>query len=367
LSSIDFSGLTSLSNVDEYWLSTFEGTNGYMNLSSIYVGNLEFKENFSQNGFGDYLPTSAGHSIYANSYPIASTWQKGGISSWNADISDELCSFYTLSSDSTTHIYFDEANTNINNFCAASGTYEDGYITINDEEIHVQDICSLNFGVSYGDVEEIDDYFIYGIKNYFYNLSSISFAGLSSLTTVGNSWMDVGGDWQGFPSLTSISFEGMNSLTTVGDDWMNGGNVGGFDSLMSINFSGLNSLTTVGNNWMKATGSGVFSSLTTLGFSGLSSLNSVGNHWMDSTNNSGFLNLSSIDFSGLSSLTTVGDDWMHGKDALGFSKMAHISVGNVTYPSYVGDNFCDDWPEDGLITGAACNSWQNGGISNWSI
>jgi len=53
----------------------------------------------------------------------------------------------------------------------------------------------------------------------------------------------------GFSSLTSINFNGLSSLSSVGEGWMNGWAYG-FSSLTSIDFSGLSSLSSVGEGWM---------------------------------------------------------------------------------------------------------------------
>jgi len=93
LSSINFSDLSS---VGMNWMN---GNNfGFSRMESIYVGDVAFKTNFSMFAFCNNFPS--GESIYANSYEIASSWQKGGMSSWNADINDSICSFYTLASGS---------------------------------------------------------------------------------------------------------------------------------------------------------------------------------------------------------------------------------------------------------------------------
>jgi len=331
LSSIDFSGLGSLSSVGDNWMYGSEQgiDNGMANVTTIYVGNVNFKEEFSTTGFCSNFPV--GKMIDADSYDISKTWQVGGLSSWNAD----KLSYYTTSSDSMTPIYFDNANTPISNFCVNSDN-----LTINTSSVAKDDIYQLNFGNSYGGVNVINNNFIYGETGKFKSLVSIDFSGLSSLSSVGDSWMD--------------------------------GYGGSFSSLSSINFTGLENLKQVGIYWMYGC-SLCFNALTTLNFNGLSSLESVGEKWMWGAFGPSFSSLSSIDLSGLSSLTTVGDYWMSGQgqesDDKGFLNIKSIYVGGVLKPTNLGNNFCQQWKTDGTIyadTNEIASSWKVGGLANWT-
>jgi len=62
------------------------GLNGFSNMSSINVGNIEWKPNFSSSFFCTSWPTGIGKTIYANSYEVANSWQKGGISTWETSV-----------------------------------------------------------------------------------------------------------------------------------------------------------------------------------------------------------------------------------------------------------------------------------------
>jgi len=68
-------------------------------------------------------------------------------------------SFYTLSSDPTTPIYFEESSTPISNFCVnPSEEYTNSSISINGSNVNINDICSLKFGVSCGDIISVGSY-----------------------------------------------------------------------------------------------------------------------------------------------------------------------------------------------------------------
>jgi len=80
LSSIDFSGLSSLTSVGEYWMYGYNG--GFQNMKYIYVGNIAWKEGFSITGFCDSWPTGTGKTIYGDE---ATSWKVGGISDWTPE------------------------------------------------------------------------------------------------------------------------------------------------------------------------------------------------------------------------------------------------------------------------------------------
>jgi len=146
-----------------------------------------------------------------------------------------LLSYYTLSSNPAHHIYFDEENTPISSFCDIMKNnelpaYTNSQITINGSSVNINDIYSLNFGSSYGDVSSIGSYFMFGEKGGFSNLTSIDFSGLSSLSSVGGDWMN--GCDGGFSKLSSINFSGLSSLSSVGGNWMKGG--GEYNSFAEI-------------------------------------------------------------------------------------------------------------------------------------
>jgi len=345
--------------------------------------------------------------------------------SLNVSISNNY-TYYTLSSAPTTPIYFDESNTPLSNFCATFELnpvtssivfmgYPDNSITINNEKINTNAICSLNFGTSYKDVSSVGGYWMYGGWNYdstglgglnFSSLSSIDFSGLSNLSSVGNGWIvgnfpelqninfnglsslsSVGNNWMygmrisegndSFPKLSSINFEGLNSLESVGLSWFDGSD-GGFASLSSIDFSGLSSLSSVGDFWLNGKGTstmnGGFASLSSINFNGLSSLSSVGNSWLNG-NYGGFPNLSSIDFSGLSSLSIitthiVGDEGWVEAEMGGFAKLDSIYVGGVTWKDGFDNKFCNGVTNSGTIYGVdspTASSWKKGGIIDWNI
>jgi len=72
-------------------------------------------------------------------------------------------SYYTLVNNPIKKIYFNESNTPIENFCAkqigdTAPCYDDNLIIINNNYVNVNNICSLSFGFSYGNVKTIDDY-----------------------------------------------------------------------------------------------------------------------------------------------------------------------------------------------------------------
>jgi len=350
------------------------GTTNFQNMKSINVGNVDFKDTFSKTNFCSSWPTGSDKAIYANSYTVASSWQQGGISTWNADLNDTFCSsYYTLSSAPNVHHYFDEANTPINSFCAPNGSgYTDNLIEINGSSVNINSICSLNFGVSYENVSSVGNYWMYGNNGSFSNLTSINFSGLSSLSSVGDHWMV--GNANGFQNLTSISFSGLSSLSSVGNYWMYAGD-NGFQNLTSITFSGLSSLSSVGNYWMSGETLPTdpipsFPKLTSINFSGLSSLSSVGNNWMNG-NNGSFSSLTSISFSSLSSLSSVGENWMRS-DSIGFGKVTNIYVSNVNFKSgFNTTNFCTNWPSSSghnirASSYVIASSWQQGGISTWN-
>jgi len=296
LSSIDFSGLTSLESVGNMWM---EGANGgFSSMTSIIVGDISKSASWSDSYFCNGWPTSG--TIYGNSYEAASSWKVGSLSSWSTNPSTVFSSFYTLSSDPSVKHPFTQDDTPIDNFCT-----QDDTLTINNETISKNDICSLAFGSSYGDVTSIGDDWLYG-KEHFSNLKSISFEGFSSLSSVGARWME-GGNY-GFSSLTSISFDGLSSLSSVGGYWMEG-NTDGFASLQSIDFSGLGNLTNVQKNWMDG-----------------------------------------------------------GTDSYkGFSSMNSINVGSLAWQSgFSLIYFCNDWPTSGTIYGEQADTWLKGGISSWS-
>jgi len=67
-----------LSSVGTYWMDG--GTNGFASMTSITVGNIEWKEGFSTTYFcGGW---TSGGTIYG-AEGVASSWQNGGIISWS--------------------------------------------------------------------------------------------------------------------------------------------------------------------------------------------------------------------------------------------------------------------------------------------
>jgi len=249
-------------------------------------------------------------------------------------------SYYTLAAKPKQKIYFSLANTPISNFCASSlNGYISNKIIINNLLVNINDVHTLAFGSSYGDVSSIGDYWLFGDFGGFSSLVSIDFSGLSSLNNVGDCWMS--GARGGFKKISSLNFNGLNNLKFVGNGWM----IGGFLILSSIDFSGLSSLTTVGDAWMLSDQQGSFIKLASINFNGLCSLNSVGNWWMggggDPTkkgSNRSFMNLSSINFSDLSSLSSVGDYWMYGAFN-GFPKLSSISFNGLSSLTSAGDSW----------------------------
>jgi len=226
-------------------------------------------------------------------------------------------SFYILSSNTSELISFNESNTPISNFCAPNYSgYPDNWIEINNSPVNINDIYALNFGSSYSSVTSIGDKFIWGAKHGFKNLVGLGFGGLSSLSSVGNDWMD----------------------TYLGGST----DIRGFDSLIYLDFSGLSSLKSVGSGWMDG-------------------------------NNGGFSSLTSIDISSLTSLSSVGSSWLSGEAAQGggkgFQNVKTFYVGNLAWQNgFSNVDFCNSWPTDGTIYGSDFyveETWLNGGIEDW--
>jgi len=297
LSSVDFSDLSQLSIVGDNFLRECALVN------SITIGSLKWSEGFSTKNFALSTGTSGG-TIYADEYKTAKSWLLGGLSGWNTDPAYTSTSYAVLNR--TTTIYFSNDDTPISNFCDK----ENPTVTINGTEYDKRLITSLTFGEEYG-----------------------------SVTEVGGCWL------AGFSGLNSVDFSGMSSLTTVGDAWLDGTTANGYANLSSINFNGLSSLSYVGTGWMNGPDGG-FSSLTSLDFSGLISLNYVGSNWM------------------------YGADTQRG-DNYGFINMSSITVGDVNLKNIgSGDSFttfCFYWPNSGAIYGSEASSWLQGGIINWTL
>jgi len=336
LTSINFSGLSSLSSVGNSWMNG--STNGFANMTSIEVGSKQYPANVGT-GFCNAWPGGSS-TIYGDTYEIASSWKQGGLTTWNTypTPSELTDSYYTLCSEPEEHIFFSESNTPISSFCSSNYTNNLKNIYIHGEDVNIDDICSLSFGTSYSSVKTIPDGFLSvdqteSVYGSFSNLTSIDFSGLSSLSSVGNYWMDGCGDGGAtdcFPKLESINFNGLSSLSSVGGNWMQG-TYHGFSSLTSIDFSGLISLSSVGNSWMEGDEFG-FSSLTFIDFD-IPTLSSVGENWMEGYNG-GFSNLARIVFSSLTNLSSVGDCWMYSEDSLSetaFHNMTSIYVGDVNF------------------------------------
>jgi len=89
LTSIDFSGLGSLSNVGENWMVGNTSNPSFSNMNSIYVGGINFKSGFSKSNFCSSWPANG--TIYADDIAtIGPSWLVGGISTWNVVSSPTL-------------------------------------------------------------------------------------------------------------------------------------------------------------------------------------------------------------------------------------------------------------------------------------
>ena len=145
-------------------------------------------------------------------------------------------------------------------------------------------------------------------------LERISYAGLSSLKSIGNGWMTQ------CQSLRYIDFRGLISLERVGYSWLSG-----CQNLREVNFNGLSELKTVAGLWINNC-----PSLVALNFNGLFSLKSVGYNWLShcesliNPNFDGLISLQTVDggwlnychslrspnFNGLTSIQEIGEGWM---------------------------------------------------------
>merc|ERR1712137_344639 len=100
--------------------------------------------------------------------------------------------------------------------------------------------------------------------------------GFHELTTIGD-WVDCR-----YGTLTSsVDFTGLTSLTSIGEHFMQY-----CASLTSVDFTGLASLTSIGNSFMGNCGS-----LPPLDFTGLTSLTSISDYFMNQCRS-----LTSVDF-----------------------------------------------------------------------
>ena len=174
----------------------------------------------------------------------------------------------------------------------------------------LQNIVAVRSVVFYGFEENLGDDFCYN-HNF---IQRISYAGLTSLKSIGNRWMSkcgslihidfngltylrsVGYSWlSGCQRLTEVNFTGLPALRTVGDYWINN-----CSFLTNINFNSLFSIISVGYNWMSHS-----PSLVNPNFNGLTSLQTVKNGWMKYCPS-----LRRPNFNGLLSIESVGSEWM---------------------------------------------------------
>jgi len=320
LISFDINVLSSLENIGGNWL------NDCSSLTKIYVGDLEWKENFSETNFAKNVPEIGKILGGTDTTP---TFKKGGLQEWTAGYYD---SFLFLNSGEK--LYFVASSTSLETFATSSD-----YYTLESKSVLKRNISSITFGVSYGENVSVGDYFL----SECYSLCSVDFSELSSLSSIGNYWMEAN------TALKSVNFNGLSSLTEVKDGWLDT-----CVGLSSVNFSGLSNLCSVGDWWMANC-----IKISSIDFNGLSSLESVGTAWLDTA-----LSLSSIDISSLSSLNTVGSNWLYG-----CSSFSNIKVGSLTWlTGFSTETFAFGVKSSGNINGGGqASSWNVGGLTNWTV
>jgi len=141
-------------------------------------------------------------------------------------------SYYTLDTNPTKKIYFGESDTPITNFCGNyAGGFPDGYISIADQKLRIDDIHTLSFGSSYNDVTAVPSEFLNGEHNEFTDIVSLDLSGLHNATSFGIEFMN---GWDGgFDSLTSLDLSMFTNVSSFGQCMLYANN--GFKNLKKIN------------------------------------------------------------------------------------------------------------------------------------
>jgi hypothetical protein len=145
------------------------------------------------------------------------------------------------------------------------------------------------------------------------NLTSINLSGLSSLTSIGDSFLS------NCARLINIDLSGLSNLTSFGDNFLYG-----CENLTNIDLSGLSNITSIGNHFLHGC-----KNLTNIDLSGLLNITSIGNHFLH-----GCENLSSIDLSGLSNLTSIGNWFLYR-----CNKLTSIDLSRLSNLISIGDEF----------------------------
>jgi len=183
LTSIDFSGLSSLSSVGAGWLYGV-GANSFAKLSSIDFSGLSSLSRVGENWLNS-LSEDCFSSLSEIDFEDLSSLSRVG-AGWLYGVGAN--SFAKLSS-------------------------------INFEGLSNLSIVATNW--------------LYGGENSFSSLSEIDFEDLSSLSSVGAGWL-YGAGANSFAKLSSIDFSGLSSLSSVGYSWLHGEGDDSFSSLSSI-------------------------------------------------------------------------------------------------------------------------------------